>query len=268
MATSTITTVFDRVVCGVDASEAGTSAARAAALLTAREGRLSFLAVNDPSIAVHAGWAMSQVLEELAEEARAALDHARAEADPLHSFEAKLVDGDPRFSLLAEIERCDATLVVVGSHGLSRAAGIALGAVSTHLLHEAPCSVLIVRGEIDVNRWPRRIVVGVDGSPDSDLALGVGRALADRFDADVRAVTATQDVHIDLDAARKLAPRLEEHDGRALQVLTAAAETSDLVVVGSRGLRGVRALGSLSERLAHDAGQPVLVVRTRGEQAA
>ena len=268
MATKSGTVVFDRVVCGVDASEAGTSAAQAAAVLTAREGSLSFLAVNDPSVAVHAGWAMPQVLEELAEETRAALDHARREADPLHSFETKLVEGDPRICLLAEIERRDATLVVVGSHGLSRAAGIALGAVSTHLLHEAPCSVLIARGGIDVERWPRRIVVGVDGSPDSGLALGAARELADRFDADLRAVTATQDAHADVDAARRLALRLEEHAGRAVDVLTTAAETSDLLVVGSRGLRGVRALGSLSERLAHDAGHSVLVVRTRRDQAA
>lgn len=268
MATKSTTAVFDRVVCGVDASDAGTSAARAAALLTAREGSLSFLAVNDPSVAVHAGWAMPQVLEELAEETRAALAHARREADPLHSFETKLVEGDPRICLLAEIERRDATLVVVGSHGLSRAAGIALGAVSTHLLHEAPCSILIARGAIDIERWPRRIVVGVDGSPGSELAMGAARELADRFDADLRAVTATQDAHVDLDLARRLAFPLEEHAGRALDVLTKAAETSDLLVVGSRGLRGVQALGSLSERLAHDAGLPVLVARTRRNQAA
>ena len=210
---------------------------------------------------------MPQVLAELAEEARAALDHARVEARPLHSFEAKLVEGDPRFCLLAEIERRQATLVAVGSHGLSRAAGIALGAVSTHLLHEAPCSVLIARGAIDVAHWPRRIVVGVDGSPDSELALRVGRSLAARFDSDVRAITATQDAYVELDEARRLAPGLEEHDGHALDVLTAAAETSDLLVIGSRGLRGVRALGSVSERLAHDAEHSVLVVRTRGNVA-
>ena len=261
-------TVFDRVVCGVDSSEAGTSAARAAALLTAPDGSLSFLAVDDPSIAVHAGWAMPQVLEELAAEARAALDHARTEAAPVHAFEAKLVEGDPRICLLAEIERRNATLVVVGSHGHSRAAGIALGAVSTHPLHEAPCSVLVARGAIDGERWPRRIVVGVDGSPDSERALGAARELAGRFDAELHASAATEDAHIDLAAARRLAPELEEHDGRALDVLTAAAETSDLLVVGSRGLRGVRALGSHSERLAHDAGHPVLVVRTRAAQAA
>ena len=45
---------------------------------------------------------MPQVLGELAAEARAALDHARTEAAPVHAFETKLVEGDPRICLLAE----------------------------------------------------------------------------------------------------------------------------------------------------------------------
>ena len=49
---------------------------------------------------------------------------------------------------------------------------------------------------------------------------------------------------------------------KALDVLEVASETADLIVVGSRGLRGLRALGSLSERIAHEARCSVLVVRS------
>ena len=38
----------------------------------------------------------------------------------------------------------------------------------------------------------------------------------------------------------------------------------DLVVVGSRGLQGVKSLGSVSERIAHQATCSVLVVRPAG----
>lgn len=262
------TSVFDRVVCGVDRSEAGTSAARAAGVVTSPDGALALLSVDDPSIAVHAGWAMPQVLEDLAGDARAALDRGRAEAEPLHALDATLVEGDPFNCLVAEIGRREATLVVVGSHGLSRATGIALGAVSTHLLHEAPCAVLIARAPIDLGHWPRHIVVGLDGSSDSEHALDAARTLGNRLNRGVRVITATQDAHVDLAAARKMAPELEEHDARALDALTVAAETADLVVVGSRGLRGLRALGSLSERLAHDAKHSVLVVRPDGRSPA
>lgn len=268
MQTGTHTSVFDRVVCGVDRSDAGVSAARAAGVVTSPDGSLTLLAVDDPSVAVHAGWAMPQVLADLAKEAQAALERGRVEAEPLHALESKLVEGDPLRCLQAEIERREASLVAVGSHGLSRGMGIALGAVSTHLLHEAPCAVLIARGAIEVGRWPRQIVVGVDGSPDSERAHHAALALARRFDCGVRVITATQDAHVDLDAARRIAPDLEEHDARPLDALIVAAETTDLVVVGSRGLRGLKALGSLSERLAHEARHSVLVVRPQGEPAA
>ena len=172
------------------------------------------------------------------------------------------MEGDPLQSLLAEVARRDATLAVVGSHDISLATGIALGAVSTQLLHEAPCSTLIARSPVDAARWPQRIVVGVDGSADSALAVEAGTALAERFDAHLRAVVATRDARVDLDAVRGIAPGCEVHDAQALELLDAAAESADLILVGSCGLRGLRALGSLSERIAHEAACSVLVVRS------
>jgi nucleotide-binding universal stress UspA family protein len=44
--------------------------------------------------------------------------------------------------------------------------------------------------------------------------------------------------------------------------LVEAAACADLLIVGSRGLHGLRALGSVSERVAHAASCSVLVVRT------
>ena len=261
MKTFTRTALFDRVVCGVDRSDAGIAAARAAGRILSPDGSLVLLAVSDPSIAVQASWRMPQLLGELEAEAQSALQRALAEVEPQRLLDAKLVTGDPLHVLLGEIERRDATLVVVGSHGLSRVTGIALGAVSTHLLHDAPCAVLIARGRIDAAGWPRRIVVGVDGSEGSAAALDAARELAERVGAPLRVIAALEDVHLDLEAVRRLAPECEEHEARPLDTLSVASERSDLVVVGSRGLRGVGALGSLSERLAHEARCSVLVVR-------
>ena len=129
-------------------------------------------------------------------------------------------------------------------------------AVSTHPLHEAPCSVLVARG-VDGERWPRRIVVGRVARFRARTRRGTSSR--GRFDAELHASAATED--IDLAAARRLAPELEEHDGRALDVLTAAAETSDLLVVGeSRGARQ-------PQRAARARCRTVLVVRTRAAQA-
>jgi nucleotide-binding universal stress UspA family protein len=212
MTTHTRTPVFDRVVCGVDASEAGEAAARVAERITAPNGTLT------------------------------------------------LVDGDPLSTLLAEIARRDATAVVVGSDR-SAAADPGPGPVSMLLLHEAPCSVLIARAPVDPARWPQRIVAGLDGSADSALAFEAASALAERLDAELRAVVATRDARVDVAAALRIAPGCEEHDTGALELFDQASQAADVLVVGSRGFR-LRALGSLSERIAHEARCSVLVVRS------
>jgi nucleotide-binding universal stress UspA family protein len=121
--------------------------------------------------------------------------------------------------------------------------------------------VLTVREGVDVDSWPTRIVVGVDGSPQSARALAAARELADRFGPSVRPVVALLDASSDLHEARLLASDVEELSGSAVDELVHAAEDADLLVVGSRGLTGIRALGSVSERVAHSARCPVLVVR-------
>jgi nucleotide-binding universal stress UspA family protein len=50
-------------------------------------------------------------------------------------------------------------------------------------------------------------------------------------------------------------------------VLVEAAAGADLLVVGSRGLHGLRALGSVSERVAHRASCSTLVVRSAKAEA-
>ena len=258
--TEPTTGLFDRVVCGVDRSEAGAFAARVAARTARPDGSLTLVSVDDASIAVHAGWAMAKVAALLAEESKHALDRGEDEARPWHRVETRLLEGDPLSCLLSEIEREEATLAVVGSHGLTRATGIALGSVSTYLVHEAPCAVLVARGASEAIRWPRSIVVGVDGSPASARALAAASELAERYEACVRPVVAARDGDV-VDAARALAPDVEEHPSDPVDALAVLSERADLIVVGSRGLRGVRSLGSVSERVAHEATCSVLVVR-------
>lgn len=53
-----------------------------------------------------------------------------------------------------------------------------------------------------------------------------------------------------------------------VRALVGASGIVDLVVVGSRGLHGLKALGSVSERVAHEAEGSVLVVREAPWQGA
>jgi nucleotide-binding universal stress UspA family protein len=249
--------LFERIVCGVDGTPESAFAVRQAVRLSGTGATLVLVAVADVAAAAQAGMAAAHAAGLLEQEAEAALAEAAALAP---SADARVLAGRPPEALLDLLRSEHASLVVVGSHGRRRAAGMLLGTVATRMLHEAPCSVLISRPARDPATWPQAIVAGVDGSPESELAVAAARSLASSRDADLRIVSATTD-EVHREAARKLAPELEERDGRAVGVLTNESETADLVVVGSRGLQGFKALGSVSERIAHQAGCSVLVVR-------
>jgi nucleotide-binding universal stress UspA family protein len=250
--------IFERILCGVDDTPASLAGVQQALRLKDPEGTLHLVAVADLAKAAHAGMAATHAAELLQGEAETALAEARAIAP---SATAKLVDGQPVAALLSEAESERATLIAVGSHGRRRAAGILLGTVSAAMLRDALCSVLIARPARDPEAWPQSVVVGVDGSVESVAAFTVARFMAERFGGSARAVASTKD-QLDREAARAIAPELEEQPGRAVDVLATASESADLVVVGSRGLHGLKALGSVSERVAHQARSSVLVVRS------
>lgn len=249
--------VFDRVVCGLDGSDEALEAARQAARLRSPGGLLRLAAVADVKIAVHAGYAMSHVLQELDATARDTLHRA---IDAVHPDSTHLLAGDPVPALLDEVRRSEATLVAVGPHGHSRAFGILLGGVSTAMLHEAPCSVLLAR-PARLGTFPSSIIVGLDGSAPSIAALDTARSLAERYDAELVTVAARGGKPVDLDAIRELDPDVVVGDGRPVEALVDLSAEADLLVLGSRGLHGVAALGSVSERVGNRASSSVLVVR-------
>jgi nucleotide-binding universal stress UspA family protein len=122
------------------------------------------------------------------------------------------------------------------------------------------CSLLLARPASDADAWPRSAVVGIDGSAHSAAAMGAALLIAERFGTAIRAVASTKD-QLDDEAAQAIASELERDSGGAVDVLVEASRSADLVVVGHRGLQGLRALGSVSERVAHQADASVLVVR-------
>ncbi len=249
--------IFKRIVCGVDGTPESLVAVRQTVRLQDADGVLYLAAVAPLAKAAHAGIAAPHAAELMQQEAEAALAGARAIAP---SANEKLVNGEPVPVLLREVEVEEATLVAVGSHGRGRAAGMLLGTVAARMLRDAPCSVLVARGARDPETWPRSVVAGIDGSAESAAAFSVARSVAERFGGSIRAVAASGD-QLDREAAQAITGELEEQPGRAVDVLAAASDSADLVMVGSRGLHGLKALGSVSERVANRASSSVLVVR-------
>ncbi|HEX2496672.1 MAG TPA: universal stress protein [Gaiellaceae bacterium] len=231
--------IFGRVLVGVDDSPESVEAARQAAILAT--GPVILLAAYDlTQTIVGAGMAPAPVvpLDEgpFRERADEALEHARQElgSEPA----GKIARGRAWEVLLDEILQEHITLVAVGSHGAGRARGILIGSTATELVHKAPCSVLVARKPL--KDFPSSIVVGVDGSKEAAVADAVAAAIAERFGAELE--------------------RLENLRHPVSGLVDAAIE-AELIVVGSRGLHGVKALGSVSERVAHEARCSVLIVR-------
>jgi nucleotide-binding universal stress UspA family protein len=253
--------IFDRVICGVDASQESLEAVRQGARLVSGGGRFLLLAVVEVDMVVHAGWAASTVLDQLKTEAQEALDRAHQEIAHLRLAETRLVEGPAPARLIDEIAREKAGLLVLGTHEHRRIAGILIGSLTTTFLHDAPCSVLIARPTRDASAFPSSILVGLDGSSGADAAFGVAAALRDRFGASVRTVVASGGKHVDVQAIRDRYAEADVVDGKPVDVLVDGSGDADLLVVGSRGLHGMKALGSVSERVAHRASCSVLVVR-------
>jgi nucleotide-binding universal stress UspA family protein len=160
---------------------------------------------------------------------------------------------------MRELERTEATLAVVGTHGHSRWSEVLIGGVAGELLHEAPCSVCIAREPAVEALFPRSVAAGYDGSAAAEAAVAVARHLAERFDVPLTILTALGGKDVDLARAQRIGA--EAVEGHPVQVLVQGGENADLLVLGSRGLHGLRPLGSVSERVAHEAGCSVLVVR-------
>jgi nucleotide-binding universal stress UspA family protein len=231
------------VVCGIDGSPEASEAARQAAVLIPPDARMELVGV------IHTGLveSVASVMPARAPEPERRLRKEAWEAVELASHDvpagidvtSTLRTGPAAAMLESEAARYNATLIAVGSHGQGRLAGSLLGSVATRLVHDAACSVLVARGAN--GEFPRTIVVGVDNSEPSLRALALGRVLSRRTGAPL------DPVHV--------------LDSSPATTLVERTTAEDLLVVGSRGVRGLRSLGSVSEAVAHRAPCSVLVVR-------
>jgi nucleotide-binding universal stress UspA family protein len=233
--------IFGRVLVGIDDTPESLEAARQAAALAT--GPVTLLSAYDlTETVVGAGMALAPPLhldeKPIRDRAEAALEDARKEIAPTEPS-LTIAKGRPWEALLDEIAAEHVSLVAVGSHDPGRAKGILIGSTATELIHKAPCSVLVARKPLK-GQFPGLIVAGVDGSNEAAVADAVAEGLAERFDA-----------------------RVERHENvpDPVNALVEAGMEADLLVVGSRGLKGIKALGSVSERVSHRAACSVLVVR-------
>jgi nucleotide-binding universal stress UspA family protein len=282
------------VVVGVDGSASSSDAVRLAARLAAERRR--------PLRVVHAFiWPLLRAplgpspygpeSGGLRHQAERVVAEAVAEAEkaaPNIGVAGALVDGAAASVLLHEARR--AALIVLGTRGLGGFGGMVIGSTAVQVAAHASCPVLVARGERDPNG---PVVVGVDGSDVSDLAIGFAMEEASRRGAELVAVHAFlhpvslqpgdivplvyDENALETDEGRLLAESLagwrdrfpdvpvrrEVVRGSAGRVLVEESKGAQLVVVGARGRGGFAGLqlGSVSHGLLHHAHCPVAIVR-------
>lgn len=192
--------------------------------------------------------------------------------------------------MLVEMSK-GADLLVVGSRGVGEMQGLLHGSVSAGLLHHAHGSIAVIRRDPAQSDPPPSapVVVGVDGSPASELAVGVAFEEASIRSIGLVAVHTWLDRvgtipgldwrNLRIEAEEILAERLAGwaeqcpdvrvervvvESGPASQLI-ARSETAQLLVVGSHGRGGLGGLllGSVGAAVAEGAQCPVIVARPR-----
>jgi nucleotide-binding universal stress UspA family protein len=249
-------TIFENVLVGIDETHESVVAAAQAGVLRAPGGRLALVAVAEKHLATHAGLAAAHAEDAVQAGTAAELAHARelVDADDAVVASGRLVD-----VLCRECTSRRATLLAVGVRPHRRLAALTFGGHDIDALHDAPCSVLIARpgwGPVK----PERIIVGVDGSPGSQVAEAIARSLASRLGCEIVPVVGLGD---DVDAVTLRAEREDALlDPRSLlDAVVAASSTRSLVVVGRGDEHGRRWGGDLAERMVYAARCSVLVVQ-------
>jgi nucleotide-binding universal stress UspA family protein len=286
-----------KIIVGVDGSAAANCAVRWAAHEAQRRNAEMVIVSCYPALA-HASpygavYRAAAEVELLEAEARRLAEAARAEVhkiDPGIIADVRTTMSPPVSVLIEAASASDE--IVIGSSGHTGPLDGLLGSITHSVIHRAHVPVIVVPPKSSTGEHIRKVVVGVDGSPESLGAMEWAYDEAERCGATLTVLhawlypysselTPTTEMHRQMliDATHELQSSVDQlgaklTDGSVevkpllsekspAESLLAEGADADLIVVGSRGRGGLRALvlGSVSRTVAQHSACPVAVIR-------
>jgi nucleotide-binding universal stress UspA family protein len=262
------TPVYTNILCAVDGTHTSAAAVRMAACMAAPSGHVTFLAVTaQTGSGQYAQAAISP------SRAKSILNAAKRVADHAGVESTIIVDSDHPAAQVILKRACEHDLLVIGAPVGSWLGGLIIGGVTTAALSQFTTPMLVVRRSFNGPLQGRRILVASDGQDGSEEIVKLAGDLATSHHAPVTllhvlgAKSAVRPHRIEAQAhtLELTLPDMSEvciESGKASEAILQAAQRTDaaIVVLGSRRLRGLRALGSVSRRVVHDAPCSVLLL--------
>ncbi|MDJ0396479.1 universal stress protein [Rhodococcus sp. G-MC3] len=286
-----------RVVVGVDGSSNSLGATRWAAAVASRmRVPLHLQCGVERPLCVDRSFDLAPDFdwgEHLCAASRTIVDNAKniaLEAYPNITVSTEVTGG---FIARALLESSDhASMLVVGQSGLASVGSALVGSTTQLVVDQAGCPVVVWKGDRVSGPGNAPVVVGVDGSELSSRAVEKAFRFAAMFDAPLIAVHSWSsaltagiskfrprfdqggtEAAEDAVLAEGVAGSSEEfpevsvqrvlREGSPTEELLAVSESSQLIVVGSRGHTGLfgAIAGSTSRNLLYHANVPVMICR-------
>jgi nucleotide-binding universal stress UspA family protein len=172
-----------RILCPTDFSSGSQQALRVATRI-AKETNAELVLIHvwyTPPMAFVGDHTFSRpAIQQIVDDAQQGLDAAAREASAADAQRVafKMLNGAPWAEIVSLLEKDAFDLCVIGTHGRTGLGRILLGSVAEKVVRHAPCSVLVVRPDGEVQPFAH-VLVPTGWSPDHELPEdpGGGRLL-------------------------------------------------------------------------------------------